>query len=60
MIDIGMYFGIGIIWCFIVDTVYEGNKMDKYKMFRFIVFWPITLIAFCMGFIIGWYNDRDI
>jgi len=60
MIDILGYFGIGIIWCFIVDTVYEGNTMDKYKMFRFIVFWPITLIAFCMGFIIGWYNNRDI
>jgi len=59
MNGIWIYLAIGTVWCCIVDMVMTPMN-DNWKRFRFIVFWPITFLSFCIGIFIGWYKDRGI
>jgi len=53
-----VYLLIGVLWCFITDvfmTQMDGNG----TRLRYILFWPVTFIAFIMGFIDAMKRDDE-
>lgn len=46
--SISLYLLIGIVWAFLHET--SSIEMDTGKRVRVCLFWPITFIAFVIGF----------
>jgi len=58
MDGIVVYLSIGTLWCFITDVFMTQMENNNTRL-RYIVFWPVTFIAFVMGFIDAWNNRND-
>ena len=43
-----VYLLIGTLWCFITDVFMTEMENNNTRL-RYIVFWPVTFIAFVMG-----------
>lgn len=47
MTELSYYLLCGVIWA----VLNEGNIQSNGHRFRMIVFWPVTFVAFIIGFI---------
>ena len=52
------YLLIGLGWCFITDVFMTEMENNNTRL-RYIIFWPVTFLAFIMGFIDAYINRRD-
>jgi hypothetical protein len=54
--NIAYYLIIGLFW----GLMNEGNVQSKSHRIRLVLFWPVTLVAFLVGFIDAVINsDND-
>jgi hypothetical protein len=59
MIDgILTYLLIGFIWMAFWDILIEQMPNDETRM-RYLIFWPVTLIAFLIGIYDAWKRHKD-
>ena len=52
------YLLIGFVWCFVSDVFMTQMESNNTRL-RFILFWPVTFIAFIMGFIDAYKNNQN-
>jgi len=60
------YFTIGFIWLLLHEIVFATQSDDDSKQeftngwrIRLFLFWPITLIAWIIGFVEAWRNSEN-
>ena len=51
------YLVIGVIWCFITDVFMTEMENNNTRL-RYIIFWPVTVLAFIWGWWDAMNNDR--
>lgn len=54
---INYYLWIGIVWLILHELI--RLKMNNGMRIRLWLFWPVTLIAWIIGFIEAWKNDTE-
>ena len=60
MIDVFLtYLTIGLIWCFITDYFFTDMELSNGARLRYTLLWPVTVIAFIMGFWDAFNNRND-
>lgn len=52
---INYYLWVGVVWLLLHELV--GLKMNNGMRIRLWLFWPVTLIAWIIGFVEAWMND---
>ena len=52
-----VYLLIGTLWCFITEVFMTEMENNNTRL-RYVIFWPVTVIAFIWGFIEAMKN-RD-
>lgn len=59
---INYYFLTGFVWLLLHEIV--GMKMDNGLRFRLLVFWPVTVVAWIIGFVAAFVesfnNDKEL
>lgn len=53
------YLTIGLIWCFITDYFFTDMELTNGARLRYTLLWPVTFIAFVMGFWDAFKNRDD-
>lgn len=55
---INYYLWTGLVWL-VLHEIYLNRKMSNGMRFRLWVFWPVTMIAWIIGFIEAFRNDTE-
>jgi len=55
---INTYLIIGLVWL-VLHEIYLNGKISNGMRFRLWVFWPVTVVAWIIGFIEAFRNDTE-
>ena len=58
LISMNYYLIVGVVWLLLHELLLNG-KMTNGMRFRLWVFWPVTLVAWILGFVDAFINSYN-